>query len=133
GQLAQCAGWMLVAYVLLYTYYGTVYASIQDIIEPSLRGTAMAIYFCAMYFLGAMLGPVATGKVSDYCAHRAALDDGMTTVTEIHKAIGLHQAMYLVPVLNAALAIVLFAASRTVQRDYDRCHKRLEAAGGDRE
>jgi MFS family permease len=46
--------------MLLYAYYGTVYATIQDIIPPP-RGTAMAIYFCAMYFLGAVLGPVATG------------------------------------------------------------------------
>src|SRR5262249_5044267 len=45
----------------MYVYYSTVYATIQDVIEPSLRGTAMAIYFFAMYVLGAALGPVGMG------------------------------------------------------------------------
>src|SRR5439155_14980719 len=102
GAVWLCALWLLPAHVLLYAYYGTVYATIQDIIEPSLRGMAMAIYFFAMYFLGAVLGPVATGWVSDECARRAAAADGSPAVTEWHKAVGLHDPMYLIPVLNAA-------------------------------
>jgi MFS family permease len=129
GEWQQCAVWLLPACMLLYAYYGTVYATIQDIIEPSLRGTAMAIYFCAMYFLGAVLGPVATGWASDHFAQRAAAADGSTAVTELHKAVGLHDAMYLIPVLNAALVVVLFAASRTVKGDYLRRHQSLEGAG----
>lgn len=126
GELWSCAAWLLPAYLLLYAYYGTVYATIQDIIEPALRGTAMAIYFCAMYLCGAALGSVATGWLSDYCARLAASGG---EITELHKAIGLHDAMYVVPLLDAALAIVLFAASRTVTRDYLRCRKRIEAGG----
>jgi MFS family permease len=122
GQLWLCAVWLLPGCMLLYAYYGTVYATIQDIVEPSLRGTAMAIYFCAMYFLGALLGPVATGWASDSFARRAALADDSLTVTETHKAIGLHDAMYLIPALNAALVVVLFFASRTVKGDYLRLH-----------
>jgi MFS family permease len=128
GQVWLCAVWLLPGCVLLYAYYGTVYATIQDIVEPSLRGTAMAIYFCAMYFLGALLGPVATGWASDYFARRSSLADGALSVTEMHKAIGLHDAMYLIPVLDAALVVALFAASRTVESDYLR-RKRLEASG----
>jgi MFS family permease len=120
GQLVPCAVWLLPACMLLYTYYGTVYATIQDIIEPPLRGMAMAIYFCAMYCLGAVLGPVATGWVSDYFARRAAAADGSEIVTELHKAMGLHDAMYLVPVLDAVLVVVLIAAARTVKGDYAR-------------
>jgi MFS family permease len=127
GQLWLCAVWLLPGCMLLYFYYGTVYATIQDIIEPSLRGTAMAIYFCAMYFLGAVLGPVATGWVSDHFASRAAAADGSAAVTELHKAVGLHDAMYLIPALNTALVVVLFAASRTVKGDYLRRQKRMEA------
>jgi hypothetical protein len=41
-------------------------------------------------------------------------------VTELHKAVGLHDAMYLIPILNTVLVVVLFAASRTVKRDYLR-------------
>jgi MFS family permease len=128
GDVGRCAVWLLPACMLLYAYYGTVYATIQDIIEPSLRGSAMAIYFCAMYFLGAVLGPVATGWVSDRCARRAAAADGSPAVTEWHKAVGLHDAMYLIPVLNAALVVVLFAASRTVKGDYLRQRGRLQGA-----
>jgi MFS family permease len=122
GELWLCALWLLPGCMLLYAYYGTVYATIQDIVEPSLRGTAMAIYFCAMYFLGAVLGPVATGWVSDHFARRAAAAAGSVEVTEWHKALGLHDAMYLVPALNVALVVVLFAASRTVTSDYQRLH-----------
>lgn len=120
GRAWLCAFWLLPGCMLLYAYYGTVYATIQDLVAPSLRGTAMAIYFCAMYLLGAVLGPVATGWVSDYCARRAASADSSATVTELHKAIGLHDAMFLIPILDAALVVVLFCAARTVQRDYAR-------------
>jgi len=36
---------------------------------------------------------------------------------EPFRAAGLHTAMYIVPVLAVILAVVLFAASRTVKRD----------------
>jgi MFS family permease len=120
GAVWLCVAGLLPGCLLLYAYYGTVYATIQDVVEPSMRGTAMAIYFCAMYCLGAVLGPVATGWTSDLLARRAAAADGAAVVTEVHKAVGLHGAMYLIPALNAALVVVLFAASRTVTRDYLR-------------
>src|SRR5262249_62422793 len=51
---------------VMFAYYSTVYATIHDVVEPSLRGTAMALYFFAMYVLGASMGPVGTGLASDY-------------------------------------------------------------------
>ena len=129
GRLWLCVAGLLPGCLLLYAYYGTVYATIQDVVEPSSRGTAMAIYFCAMYLLGAVLGPVATGWTSDYFARQAAAADGAAVPTEWHRAVGLHDAMYLVPVLDAALVVVLFAASRTVTRDYMRA--RPQAGGVD--
>jgi MFS family permease len=131
GEIVLCAIWLLPACLLLYAYYGAVYATIQDIVEPALRGTAMALYFCAMYLLGAVLGPVATGWASDHFARRAAAAEGANVVTEIHKAVGLHDAMYLIPVLNIVLVVVLFAASWTVKGDYQRCRERLTVAGKD--
>src|SRR5437899_1716778 len=65
------AAWMVPAFMLLYVYYSGVYAAIQDIIEPELRGTAMAVYFFAMYLLGGALGPVVTGGLSDHFAQQA--------------------------------------------------------------
>jgi MFS family permease len=123
GELWLCVLGLLPGCLLLYAYYGTVYATIQDIVEPSSRGVAMAIYFCAMYLLGAVLGPVATGWTSDYFAREVAAADGASAPSEWHKAVGLHHAMYLIPVLDAALVVVLFAASRTVTRDYLRLHE----------
>lgn len=109
---------------LMYTYYSTVYSTIHDVIEPSLRGTAMAIYFFAMYLAGAALGPVVTGGLSDHFTRRAATSAGVVEVSiealKPFQGQGLHSAMYVIPVLNLCLAIVLFAASRTVSHDMRR-------------
>ena len=95
--------------MLMFIYYSCVYAAIQDVIEPALRGTAMALYFFAMYVLGASLGPLLTGMLSDYSARRAMTAAGATVMTEPFKAIGLHDAMLVIPVLCLALAGVLYA------------------------
>jgi MFS family permease len=71
--------WLLPACVLFYLYYPGVYAAIQDIVEPALRGTAMAVYFFAMYLLAAF-GPVITGSVSDYFARQAAAESNAQVV-----------------------------------------------------
>ncbi|MFL6335902.1 MAG: spinster family MFS transporter [Pyrinomonadaceae bacterium] len=106
---------------LMYAYYSCVYSTIQDVMEPALRGTAMALYFFAMYVLGASLGPYGTGLVSDLFTARAATAAGVTVHTpqalEPFRAAGLHTAMYIIPFLGALLALVLYAASRTVARD----------------
>jgi MFS family permease len=121
--------WLLPGCLLSYAYYSGVYATIQDITEPALRGTAMALYFFAQYMLGAALGPYLTGALSDALARRAARLAGSDTLTPDAQAqaIGLHNAMYLLPILGIALVIVLFIGSRTVKRDYDKLHKWMDA------
>jgi MFS family permease len=137
GQPWPFAFWMVLTYAMMSAYYGTVYASIQDIIEPSLRGMAMAVYFFAMYALGAVLGPVGTGWLSDSLAARAAglarvavevTADGKLLLPDRFRAIGLHQAMYVVPILCGALVVILFAASRTVIGDRKHLLARLDAS-----
>ena len=64
---------------VMYAYYSTVYSTIHDVVEPSLRGTAMALYFFAMYVLGASLGPVGTGLASDYFTFQAASAAGRSS------------------------------------------------------
>src|SRR2546423_8535587 len=138
---------------VVYAYYSTVYPTIHDVGEPSLRGTAMALYFCAMYLLGASLGPVGTGLVSDYFTFQAAsaagavqpLPIGALVAAELRsligeskgfdlralepfRAAGLHTAMYIVPVLAAVLALVLFAASRTIRKDIESLHSWMARA-----
>ena len=108
---------MTLAYGSLNSYYGLVYSAIQDIVAPAMRGRAMAIYFMAMYLCGASFGPLLTGKLSDWMAHRAATAAGVTGMTETFKAIGLQQAMFIVPVLAVLLSVVLYGGSRTIAAD----------------
>jgi len=114
----------------MYVYYSSVYAAIQDVVEPSLRGTAMALYFLAMYILGGSLGPLGTGMLSDHFARQAMTNAGAPTMTESFKAIGLHQAMHAIPVLCLLLAAVLYAASRAVGRDMTRLRAWQESRSG---
>jgi sugar phosphate permease len=106
------------ACMFMYAYYSSVYATIQDVIEPSLRGTAMSLYFFAMYMLGGSMGPVGTGLISDFFTRRAAEAAGVVGLTTValepFRATGLHSAMLVLPILVATLALVLLAASRTV-------------------
>ncbi|CAN5142010.1 MFS transporter [soil metagenome] len=112
------------ACALMYFYYSTVYSTIQDITEPASRGTAMAVYFFAMYVLGASLGPYGTGLLSDFFTKRAAQLAGVTETTqaalESFRAEGLHTAMYVIPILGVLLTAILFAGSRTVAKEIER-------------
>jgi MFS family permease len=111
----------------MYVYYSTIYSAIQDVIEPSLRGTAMALYFFAMYVLGASLGPLGMGSLSSYFTRQAALAAGVTDTSfqalRPFAAEGLHSALYVVPVFGVLLGLVLLAASRTVARDMENLQR----------
>ncbi len=120
GRLALTIALLTLTYGLLNTYYGLVYASIQDIVAPALRGTAMAVYFLFMYLGGASFGPVLTGKLSDRLAARAAAAAGSSSVTEAFKGVGLHQAMLVIPALSLGLGLVLWVGSKTLARDLER-------------
>jgi predicted MFS family arabinose efflux permease len=117
GGIAAFMIFMAIGTMTMFVYYATVYAAIQDVIAARLRGTAVALYFCAMYVFGASLGPLAMGMLSDHFAHRAMHAAGAFAMTEAFKAVGLHSALYAVPVLAVLASLVLFAASRTVERD----------------
>jgi len=117
GEIGRALAFVCPALLLMYLYYAPVYATIQDVVEPARRGLAMAVYFCAMYVLGASMGPVGTGLLSDRLAARAAAATGSSVVTEAARAQGLHEAMYIVPVLSVILAVVLFAGARASVRD----------------
>jgi MFS family permease len=126
GAVARFTAWMLPGCLFLYVYYAGVYAAIQDVIEPALRGTAMAVYFFVMYLFAAS-GPVLTGWLSKSLAARAAAAEGAEKVTDWHTAIGLHEALYVVPLLGVLLVVVLFFASRTVKADYEKLQKWMAA------
>jgi MFS family permease len=117
GSLALALPLLTISYGLLNMYYGLVYASMQDIIAPALRGTSMAIYFLVMYLGGASWGTLIIGKLSDRFALRAAHLAGVDKITEAFKAVGLQQALLAVPVLSAMLALVLWAGSKSMMKD----------------
>ena len=111
------------ACALMYFYYSTVYSTIQDVTEPASRGTAMAVYFFAMYVLGASFGPYGTGLFSDIFTRRAAQFAGVTETTqaalEPFRAEGLHTAMFVIPILGIFLTFILLAGSRSVTKEIE--------------
>ena len=116
GELRGLLAWTGLFCAAMYVYYASVYATIQDVAPPSLRATAMALYFLAMYVLGASFGPLATGLLSDHFTARAAAEAGATGL-EAFRGEGLRRAMHVIPALGTLLAAVLFAGSRTVAAD----------------
>lgn len=122
----------------MYVYYAATYSTIQDLVEPSLRGMAMAIYFFAMYLLGASMGPIGMGALSDYFTNHAAQAAGalgalssltagtpeyaqmLSKALEPFRGEGLRSAMFVIPIFNLLLTFCMFAASRTVTRDIEK-------------
>jgi MFS family permease len=126
GSIVLAVILLTLAIATLNAYYGLVYSSIQDVVAPAFRATAMSVYFMFMYLGGASFGPLLTGNLSDRLAHRAAAAAGAVKLTEAFKATGLQQAMIIIPVLSLALGVVLYFGSRTIVRDMQR---RETAAG----
>lgn len=133
--LQQSAGRVMPYAVLIavmtastYIYYASVYSAIQDVVEPRLRGASVALYFFAMYLLGAAFGPVIVGTLSDRMAASAMHAAGATVMADEFRSAGLHGAMYVIPVVLTVTAIVLFAAARTVGGDMERMQARLKAS-----
>jgi MFS family permease len=124
GSIGPFSVYVAIGCGLMYFYYTAVYTTIQDIVPAQLRGTAVAIYFCAMYLFGASFGPWLAGSLSDMFSVRAAAAAGVAAPTpamlEPFRAAGLRAAMRLIPLLLLALAGVLWIASLTVGRDLQR-------------
>jgi MFS family permease len=108
GAVAAAIALMMLAYGLLQMYYGLVYAAMHDVVAAPLRGAAMGAYFVVQYLGGAAWGPLLTGRLSDHFAHAAA---AAGSLPESARALGLHQAMYVIPALAGVLAGVLWAGS----------------------
>ncbi len=112
------------AFALMYFYYSVTYATIADITRPELRGTAMSVYFMAMYLMGGALGPYVVGVLSDHFTRRAATLAGVTEYTaatlEPFRGAGLQSAMYIVPIFCAALAAVMFLAARSMKKPCEK-------------
>jgi hypothetical protein len=100
----------------MYMYYSCVYATIQDVVEPQMRGIAMSVYFFVFYIFTA-IGLVFFGQLSD-ARSAAALAGGATAADA--RAFGLHDALYVVPVVSVLVSLVLFVGSRSANADQAR-------------
>ncbi|MHA6494381.1 spinster family MFS transporter [Pseudomonas borbori] len=109
-----------IGWLFAYNFYTCVYTAIQDVIEPRLRATAMALFFAGLYLLGGGLGPLAVGLLSDHFAQAAMLAAGASEMSEAFKAVGLHDAMYLIPVALFLTMLALVQASRCFVKDAAR-------------
>ena len=105
---------------LSFAYYSTVYSAIQDVVPANLRGTAVSLYFFAMYVLGASFGSTIMGALSDFFAHQAMIAAGATAMADAFRAAGLHNAMHVIPVLMLLCSGSLFGAARTIPADMKR-------------
>ncbi len=117
-----------VGWLFAYNFYTCVYTAIQDVVEPRLRATAMALFFAGLYLLGGGLGPVVVGALSDHFAHTAMLAAGAEQMSEAFKAVGLHDAMYLIPGALLLTMVFLVLASRCFVRDAQRMKEGMSAA-----
>jgi len=105
-------GWLL-----QFQYYVVVYPVLQGIVEPHHRSRITAIYFACSYLLGGAYGPSIVGRVSDHFAHDAMTAAGALSMSERFKAIGLHDAMYLVPISLGLTALFLLLATIFAHRE----------------
>lgn len=110
-----------------YNFYTCVYTAIQDVVEPRLRATAIALFFAGLYLLGGGLGPLAVGLLSDHFAQTAMLAAGASEMNETFKAVGLHDAMYLIPVALFLTMLALIQASRCFAADAQRMQHKMSA------
>jgi len=109
-----------VGWLFSYNFYTCVYTAIQDVVEPRLRATAMALFFAGLYLLGGGMGTVVVGLLSDHFAEAAMLAAGAGAMSEAFRAIGLHDAMYLIPATLLMTMVFLLMASRSFSRDAAR-------------
>ena len=124
---ALFVGVFSIGWLCSYCFYTSVYPAIQDVVEPRLRATAMALFFAGLYLLGGGLGPVVVGLLSDHFAEAARLAAGAGEMQEHFKAVGLHDALYVIPVALLLTTAFLFQASRCFVADARRMQEGLAA------
>jgi MFS family permease len=110
-----------IGWLLYFAYFVTVYSSLQDVVAPQLRATAIAVYFFFQYILGAGFGTIVTGALSDMFARNAMIAAGASEMAPAFRAEGLHSALSLVvPLALLLTAIFLFIAAKTFGTDRDK-------------
>jgi MFS family permease len=119
---ATCFG---LGWLGVYSFYTSVYPAIHDVVEPRLRARAVAVFFAGVYLFGGALGPAVVGGLSDAFTLAAMRGAGAGEVTEAFKAMGLHSALFLVPVMLLLTSLFIYLASRSFVADARRIREGL--------
>jgi len=117
GSLLAAVIFLTLTYSLLTSYYGPRLFRHSGSGRPQPARCHHGHLLHGHVHVRRFLRAAAHGRLSDFLAHRAAAQAGSATVTEALRAVGLQQAMLIIPVLSVALAAVLFAGSRTMATD----------------
>lgn len=118
GAVALTALYLSVGWAMFFMYFVTVYPSVQDVVEPQLRASAMALYFFFQYVLGAGFGTVITGILSDHYARQAMRIADATELNDSFRAIGLQSSMSIVvPLAILLTGVALWFAAGRFSRD----------------
>ncbi|HWL87240.1 MAG TPA: MFS transporter [Polyangiaceae bacterium] len=124
GALAALVVSVFFGWLLFYAYYVTVYSSLQDVVEPRLRATAMAVYFFFQYVLGGALGTLVAGALSDLYAKHAMAAAGATQMNATFRALGLQASMQLtVPLATLVTSVALWRAAKSFVADAERTRR----------
>jgi hypothetical protein len=86
-----------------------------------------------MYLLGGSAGSVLIGKLSDYFARLAMTAAGASSITDPFRAVGLHSAMYVIPLCGLILSMVLFAATCRVSKEMNELQMWMVPKGSRRQ
>jgi MFS family permease len=131
GQVLALTILLSLGWLLFFLYYVTVYSALQDVIEPRLRATAMAVYFFFMYVLGGALGTLVTGALSDHYAARAMAAASAPAMTDAFRAVGLQTSLSLsVPLAVLLIAVALLFATRSFVADAEKTRLAAQRAAG---
>nr|WP_298170062.1 MFS transporter [uncultured Pseudomonas sp.] len=126
GEIAVFVSLFSIGWLFAYNFYTCVYTAIQDVVEPRLRATAMALFFAGLYLLGGGLGPLAVGLLSDHFAEAAMLAASASEMSEAFKAVGLHDAMLLIPGALFVTMLALVQASRCFVADASSMQRSMQ-------
>jgi MFS family permease len=133
SSLAAAEIGLLISAVGAFTYYSPTIATIQDMAPPRMRASASFLFSFAMILIGAGLGPVMTGALSDHFAWaafggdfagvcpggKAVAGSAVAIVEACHSAsaVGLSQALIWSQLSIPFGVIAYLVASRTLRAD----------------
>ena len=78
----------------------------------------MGVFLAALSVPGGVFGPILVGFLSDHLSRLAMKGAGATEMTNQFRALGLHDAMLVIPVALAVTAVAIFMAARAQRRDF---------------